>query len=457
MKITTYFCLSFLVCSITTNSQSITNTIGTSGEFIVKDNSNTFFKIEQPSGKIILYYNLFLPVTTSPTIGIIYKGTDRFIHDYKSSGSEGNNTFIGVNSGNFTLGGTHSSEGSYNTAVGQLTLSSITTGNTNSAFGTTALYNNTTGNGNSAFGSSSLAANTTGNVNSAFGISSLQQNTIGHFNSAFGYATLNENISGYYNTAVGSYSLMFNTIGNNNSAVGVQALYANSTGNNNSAFGYYAGNTVTTGSNLTLIGYNAQPSSGSTMNEITLGNESITTIRSNVTSITSLSDARDKKNIQDLNLGIDFLMKIKPRLFNWDKREWYENNESDGSKMKSEPTAGFIAQEFDELQASEHVEWLNLVLKTNPEKLEATYGNLLPVMVKAIQDLKEENDNLKKDYHEQIANLKTESENEINKLLEFNIQLTQRLNEMEEFQKQFLTELNKLKEDKNTLTLTTIE
>ncbi len=88
-------------------------------------------------------------------------------------------------------------------------------------------------------------------------------------------------------------------------------------------------------------------------------------------------------------------MQIKPRLFNWDKREWYENNLSDGSKMKEAPTAGFIAQELDEVQTTENAEWLDLVLKDNPEKLEATYGNLLPVMVKAIQELKTENDMLK--------------------------------------------------------------
>ncbi|MCW9065195.1 MAG: tail fiber domain-containing protein, partial [Ignavibacteriaceae bacterium] len=102
-----------------------------------------------------------------------------------------------------------------------------------------------------------------------------------------------------------------------------------------------------------------------------------------------------KKNIKDLNLGIEFLMKIKPRVFNWDRREWYVDNKSDGSKMKEEPTAGFIAQELDEVQMSENAEWLNLVLKDNPEKLEATSGNLLPIIVKAIQDLKKENDELK--------------------------------------------------------------
>jgi Chaperone of endosialidase len=109
----------------------------------------------------------------------------------------------------------------------------------------------------------------------------------------------------------------------------------------------------------------------------------------------SLSDARDKKNISELSLGLDFITKLLPRQFNWDKREWYDNNVSDGSKMKEAPTAGFIAQELDEAQTSAGVEWLNLVLKDNPEKWEATYGNLLPVMVKAIQELKTENDELK--------------------------------------------------------------
>ncbi len=74
--------------------------------------------------------------------------------------------------------------------------------------------------------------------------------------------------------------------------------------------------------------------------------------------------------------------------------------------MKEEPTAGFIAQEFDEVQNSEHAEWLNLVLKDNPDKWEATYGNLLPVIVKAIQELTIKNEQLKIEKDEEIAELK---------------------------------------------------
>jgi hypothetical protein len=180
-----------------------------------------------------------------------------------------------------------------------------------------------------------------------------------------------------------------------NTAVGFDCLYSNTTGNQNTAIGLCAGYTTTTGSNNTLIGYTAQPSAPDVSNEITLGNSSVATLRCQKTSITALSDARDKKNIHDLSLGIDFLMKLKPRLFNWDKREWYKDNKSDGSKMQKTPTAGFIAQELDEVQTKENAEWLDLVLKNNPEKLEATPGNLLPVMVKAIQELENKNDKLK--------------------------------------------------------------
>ena len=42
------------------------------------------------------------------------------------------------------------------------------------------------------------------------------------------------------------------------------------------------------------------------------GNSSISSLRCNVNSISSLSDMRDKKNIRDLSLGLDFLMTIKP-------------------------------------------------------------------------------------------------------------------------------------------------
>ncbi len=389
---------SLIICNLL-YSQNITNTLGTSGVFKIKDGATDYFSLSQSNGYLNLNRSLVLPNTTSSTTGVIFKGTDRFIHNY---GQE--NTFVGINSGNF------STTGLWNTAIGYSSLSSNTTGSVNVAVGAYSLRFNTTGGQNTAVGFESLLLNN-GFGNSALGLFSLRSNTTGNNNSAFGSASLYNNTTGFDNTSVGNNSLYSNTTGTQNTAVGYDALrnnvtgwqntaighhsLINNTGNYNTAIGYNSGSTVTTGENLTLLGIDANPSSPTASNQITLGNQFVGSLRCNVQSITSLSDARDKKNISELSLGLDFITKLHPRQFNWDKREWYDNNTSDGSKMTEAPTAGFIAQELDEAQTTAGVEWLNLVLKDNPEKWEATYGNLLPVMVKAIQELKAENDKLK--------------------------------------------------------------
>lgn len=472
-----------IICNLQ-YSQNITNTLGSSGTFTIKDGSTSYLTLSQSTGSLSLSRDLVLPVMTAGSqYGAIYRGSNSFIHNYRVTGTTGSNIFMGINSGNFTMTGGSITLASYNTAVGDNTLSSLTTGyqnsafgnytlfsNTtgynNSAFGLSSLYSNTTGRENSAFGSStllfntsgsynaafginslrnntsgdensafgrnSLMDNTTGDLNSSFGSNSLSNNTIGNFNSSFGSSSLTANTSGNYNAAYGyqsllsnqngtlnssfgSFSLRSNTSGSNNSAFGNNSLSQNTSGNYNSAFGVLAGSNITNGSNLTLIGFNSQPSTGTATNQITLGDYQISSLRCNVQMITSLSDARDKKNISELSLGLDFITKLKPRQFNWDKREWYDENVSDGSKMTETPTAGFIAQELDEAQTSAGAEWLNLVLKDNPDKWEATYGNLLPVMVKAIQELKTENDELK-DKLAQFENMQNVLAGEIEKL-----------------------------------------
>jgi hypothetical protein len=410
----------FIVLSQVLFSQNITNTLGTSGLFSIKDGSFTYLSLSQTNGYLSLSHSLVLPNTTSATTGIIFKGAGRFIHNYGND-----NLFFGVNSGNFSMTGNVNTAvgnsslfsntiGYQNSAFGYQSLYSNTTGISNSAFGYLTLGANTTGGGNSAFGEQSLVSNSTGSLNSAFGFQtlfnngtgnsnsafgsfSMQNNTSGFFNSAFGESSLRSNTTGISNSAFGYYSLRSNTVGNRNCAFGDSSLRSSSTGDFNTAFGYSSGSTITGGYNLTLIGYDAEPTTGVAFNQITLGNNQVTSLRCNVTTITSLSDSRDKMNIIDLPLGLDFISKLKPRLFNWDKREWYEENVSDGSKMQETPTAGFIAQELDDIQTTENAQWLNLVLKDNPDKLEATPGNLLPIMVKAIQELKAENNALNKE------------------------------------------------------------
>jgi hypothetical protein len=295
--------------------------------------------------------------------------------------------------------------GGYNSAFGYAALQLNTTGINNSAFGHNALAANTTGFYNSAFGASSLGSNKTGTNNSAFGFSSLTSNTTGTNNSSFGYASLAANTTGFYNSAFGFSSLGSNKTGTNNSAFGYNALaktvnsYCTAFGsgaleNNeaggeqNTAFGYNALSTNTSGIFNIGIGYNAQGASPTSSNAITLGDGSHTSLRCGVTTITALSDKRDKTDINKLALGLNFINDLNAITHRWDKREWYENGIPDGSKKSKTIHLGFIAQEVDEIQKKYDAEWLNLVLKDNPDKLELSM-NILPILVKAIQELSE--------------------------------------------------------------------
>ncbi|MDP2303939.1 MAG: tail fiber domain-containing protein [Ignavibacteria bacterium] len=543
MKLT--FLTIFLTVIIYTvsNGQDIILTLGNTppGVFYLNNSSSLpLITVSSLTGEVNILNGLRLELTgNSPTTGVIFKGTNRFVHNFQALGTVGHNTFVGLNSGNFSMAFSSSSldasnntgigegsltgltQGYFNTAVGYNSLNANADGNWNTGLGAYALKSNTSGEENTAVGYYALTANTTGIENTSVGAFSMYQSTTGNANSGLGYYTLNNNTTGSantasghsalfsnttgrYNTATGFYSLYANTIGEFNTASGDYSLYTNLAGNKNTANGYFAlalnlngnentasgynslaantgdnntgigvnslnsntwgtdntaighsaltsstsgfnntavgkdaGSSVTMGSNLTLLGYNAQPSFPNVANEITLGDANIFAIRSNVTVITSLSDGRDKKNIKDLTLGLDFLMKIKPRQFNWDRRDWYENNLSDGSKMKNEPTAGFIAQEFDEIQTGENAEWLHLVLKTNPEKFEASAGNLLPIIVKAIQDLKKENDELKAtNQNYQVVNDKLQSDTK---------ELKEELSNVKVLQNILLTAIEKMK------------
>jgi hypothetical protein len=156
------------------------------------------------------------------------------------------------------------------------------------------------------------------------------------------------------------------------------------TGATNTIVGKSAG--VTSGTNSTVIGNGATPSSGSVSNEITLGNSSISVLRCAATAITSVSDERDKTNIEDLTVGMDFIKELRPVKFDWAMR--------DGGKV-GEPDFGFIAQDLLSAQEKVGENVPNLVITENPERLEASYAKLIPVLVKSIQELQSSLDTVK--------------------------------------------------------------
>ena len=139
--------------------------------------------------------------------------------------------------------------------------------------------------------------------------------------------------------------------------------------------------------NCIVIGHEADASSATVSNEITLGNSSVATLRCNTQTISSLSDARDKTDVQELPEGLDFISKLNPVKFQWQTRD---GNGKDGTYE-----AGFIAQDLQSAQQDADADYLGLVMDANPDRLEASYGKLVPMLVKAIQELKSEVEQLK--------------------------------------------------------------
>jgi hypothetical protein len=264
----------------------------------------------------------------------------------------------------------------------------------------------TGGHKNTSVGTFSLSGLGYGVNNTAIGAYTFTQNNMdenagnGGLPNNDGYnINLVGQISGENNTSIGAYALSYNdeylagnySPFNKNTALGAYALsgfYLNTTfnpmSNSNTAIGYKAGSSLMKGSNNIIIGDTAQPSWVYTDNEITLGNSSISSLRAQVTSITALSDRRDKTDIIPIGEGLAFLKKLNPVSFTWNTR--------DKAKVGIK-SAGFIAQELLALQKQSNIGAnLDLVSENNPEKLEARYGNLLPVIVKAIQEESAEKD-----------------------------------------------------------------
>jgi hypothetical protein len=239
-----------------------------------------------------------------------------------------------------------------------------------------------TGTSNTAVGALSLRNNTSGTQNTALSVQALNSNTTGNGNTAIGKSALQNNTTGNSNTAIGADALLGVTTGIENVGVGGGSGFNLTTGSFNVIVGVSSGALITTGSNNVCLGDDTQTATPTTSNSITLGNGSHNILRCNVTSITSLSDARDKTNIEESTYGLDLVKSLKPVTFEWDTR--------DGVK-KGVKDLGFIAQDLKELD-DEH---LGLVYSENPEKLEASYGRLIPVLVKAIQDLSKEIELLK--------------------------------------------------------------
>jgi hypothetical protein len=143
--------------------------------------------------------------------------------------------------------------GAENTAVGGNAGLANTTGSYNSVFGTASFVSNTTGASNTGVGHGTLGSNTTGSTNTAVGRDALQANTTASNNTAVGYQAGYSNTTGEENIFIGRQAGYSNTTAGFNTFVGDYAGQA-STGIQNTFVGSGAGYLVTTGTKNTILG-----------------------------------------------------------------------------------------------------------------------------------------------------------------------------------------------------------
>jgi trimeric autotransporter adhesin len=271
-----------------------------------------------------------------------------------------------------------------NVAVGFQAALCTTTGISNTAVGACSLRLNTTGVNNTATGVQSLLCNTTGGNNTAAGLQSLFKNTTGCNNTAVGVLALQCSTEATNNTAVGVNALLNNTTGSVNAAVGVSALFCNITGGNNIAVGPNALRN-STGSNNIGIGTNAGRTGGTPegivnitteSNRIVMGNDDHTCAQIKI-AWTATSDCRDKTCFKPIAHGLDFVRALKPTEYQF-KQGGRDSAETDGKRRY-----GFLAQDILPLEGDAPV----IISADNPEKLQYTESHLIPILVKAIQEL----------------------------------------------------------------------
>ena len=282
-------------------------------------------------------------------------------------------------------------------AIGKTALNKNTTGSLNTANGSSALENNTTGYDNTATGGFALWKNTIGCDNTANGVTALAANTTGSDNTAIGASSLRRQSYSNggtqwlsANVAIGNSALYNNqptstSNGINNTAVGNYSLYSNITGDNNTAIGYGADVASSGLTNATAIGANAFVN---TSNTLVLGNAANVGIGTsnaahlltmgggaycNGTNWTNASDARLKRDINPMtNYGLSTVMQLKPVTY------YYKADKT------NHPEVGFIAQDVMKI-IPEVVSGKEGDISKG-ETLGLSYGNLVPVLTKAIQE-----------------------------------------------------------------------
>jgi len=232
------------------------------------------------------------------------------------------------------------------------------------------------------------------------------------------------------NTAVGHSALENSTTGFSNTAVGKNAGVAITTGDENVAIGMNAGTNLTTGNYNILIGHGPRTSQVDSEKQIIMGRDVVgaggdhftfgdgstdCAIQFGATSITAPSDVRLKEDIQDETVGLGFINDLRPVTFQWKKEKDIPSDmnahvaNSEKRTMNGKHNHGFIAQEVKAVIDNHNMkDGFDMWTEDETDgRQRIGDASLMPIMVKAVQELSGKIDTLQAENTALKARVKT--------------------------------------------------
>jgi len=155
-----------------------------------------------------------------------------------------------------------------------------------------------------------------------------------------------------------------------------------------------------------MLGYGITNAECTGDNQVLLGNTSVTQIRAQVTSITGYSDARMKFNVKEDVKGLEFIKKLRPVTFQKDPRLLHKIWGTPDSlipkvteEMLNQRHIGLLAQEVERAAKECGFDFPGLDIPRNEHEVYTLrYGDLIMPVIKAVQELSSENEELKNNY-----------------------------------------------------------
>lgn len=307
----------------------------------------------------------------------------------------------------------NSPTGSNNVAIGNNSMFNSTSGYSNIAIGIKSLYSNGSGKHNVVVGDSAWKNSSGGSRNTAVGGKVMGSYGNGIDNVAVGFSALYGS-GGNYNVAIGSFALSRISTGfSSNTACGYGALMNLNTATRNTALGHNAGDSYENGNYCTYLGATSDGSAAgftnstaigdaatfNANNKVRIGDAGIASIEGQV-AYSWPSDGRFKENIEEDVKGLDFILKLKPVSYNFNRMKFAQHvgqditpdKEKNMNELSKIRTVGFIAQDVEKIIEETGFTSFDAVRKPTHEtdNYSVAYAEFVVPLVKAVQELSKE-------------------------------------------------------------------